>query len=367
MKHILQLIETDGPGGAERVLINLAGRLNRSENFRVSAGIFKEGWLRDQLIASGIPVHIFSSKHSIDLPFLFSLMRWIKTQKVDLIHSHEFTMNVYAALAGKLLGIPVVATVHGKNYYPSVPRRVYAMRLLRRLGATVVAVSSDLRDFLEKDLGLREARVIPNGIDIPSYRNADRTEARRALGFGEQEKVIGAIGNLYPVKGHATLLEALARLDNPHAHVVIAGRGEEEGRLRQLTEDLSLQERVHLLGFREDVPRLLSAFDIYTLPSFSEGQSLALMEAMAAGLPIVASRVGGNPELLRENETGLLFEAGDAEDLASKLNVFLEKPETGKRMGVAAFERAAKEFSLDAMMERYFALYAESGLEIPRG
>ncbi len=367
MKHILQLIETDGPGGAERVLINLTQRLNRSGNFRVSVGILKEGWLHDRLIESDVPVHMLPSKHSIDFPFLFALMRLIKTQKVDLIHSHEFTMNFYGSLAGKLLGIPVVATVHGKNYYSTVKRRIYAMRLLRRMGTAVVAVSSDIRDFLQKDLGLHGVRVIPNGIDIQAYRNADRNEARRMLGFSGQDKVIGAVGNLYPVKGHAVLLEALARLGNSNTHVVIAGRGEEENRLRLLIESLSLQGRVHLLGFREDVPRLLSALDVYAMPSFSEGQSLALMEAMAAGLPIVASRVGGNPELLRENETGLLFETGNAEDLAAKIKILLEQPETAGRVGANAQERAAKEFSLDAMMERYLALYSESGLEIPHG
>jgi len=219
-------------------------------------------------------------------------------------------MNLYASLAGSLLGIPVVATVHGKNYYPTAVRRIYAMRLLRRLGATVVAVSSDLRDFLEKDLGMRDVRLIPNGIDVAAYSEIDRESVRRVLGFGREDRVIGAIGNLYPVKGHAVLLRALASLQDPKIHVVLAGRGEEERHLRAQVESLSLQGRVHLLGFREDVPRLLSAFDLYALPSFSEGQSLALMEAMAARLPIIASRVGGNPELIREGESGAAIRRG---------------------------------------------------------
>jgi glycosyltransferase involved in cell wall biosynthesis len=129
-------------------------------------------------------------------------------------------------------------------------------------------------------------------------------------------------------------------------------------------QSLSLQGRVHLLGFREDVPRLLSAFDVYALPSFSEGQSLALMEAMAARLPIVASRVGGNPELVREGESGLLFTAGDAEDLAGKLKLLLDSPARAESMGVRARERAVRDFSLDAMMAHYRRLYAEAGLAI---
>jgi len=360
--HILQLIETGGPGGAERVLISLARELNRSESTRCSVGLFRDGWLRQRLGEANVPVHLFSSKHSLDIPFLVSLMRQLRSERVQLIHSHEFTMNLYASVAGSLLGIPVVATVHGKNYYASAKRRIYAMRLLRRLGATVVAVSSDLREFLEKDLGLRGVRVIPNGIDVSASSAIHRAEMRRELGFGNEERVIGAIGNLYPVKGHAVLLKALSQLKDSRIHLVIGGRGGEEPHLRRLTESLSLQGRVHLLGFREDVPRLLSAFDVYALPSFSEGQSLALMEAMAAGLPIVASRVGGNPELIREGESGLLFEAGNAEDLASKLKTLLDSQELATSMGLQAKERAGRDFSLNAMTFRYRRLYVELGL-----
>jgi glycosyltransferase involved in cell wall biosynthesis len=362
--HVVQLIETDGPGGAEQVLINLAQQLNRSENTRASVGLFPgEGWLQQRLKEENIPVQTFSSRHAFDLPFLGSLMRWLHHEKVQLIHSHEFTMNLYAALAGGLLGIPVVATVHGKNYYSTATRRIQAMRLLRRWGANVVAVSSDLQDFLERDLGLRNVRLIPNGIDVAAYSGIDRDAVRRELGFGEKDKVIGAVGNLYPVKGHAVLLRALAELEDPRIHVVIAGRGAEEPRLGALAESLSLQNRVHLLGFRKDVPRLLSAFDVYALPSFSEGQSLALMEAMAAGLPIVASRVGGNPELIQEGEDGLLFEAGNVKDLASKLRTLLALGAPIEAMEVKAFQKAVRDFSLEAMMSRYRDLYAELGLK----
>src|SRR3954470_17140585 len=116
--HILQLIETGEPGGAERVLINLAQGLNESGEARASAGLIQDGWLRRRLMESKVPVHLLTSRYSLDFPFLFSLVRLIRSHRVKLLHAHEFNMNLYASLAGSLLRIPVVATVHGKNYYP---------------------------------------------------------------------------------------------------------------------------------------------------------------------------------------------------------------------------------------------------------
>ena len=276
-------------------------------------------------------------------------------------------MNLYGTLAGRLAGVPVVATVHGKNYYAEAGRRIAAMRLLPRLGASVVAVSNDIRDYLERELGVHPVRVIPNGIDVARYAGRDRAAARRALGIDPAARVIGAVGNLYAVKGHAVLLEAVAALRDPRLQVVIAGRGAEEEALRRHAQALGLGERLHLLGFREDVPLLLAAFDIYALPSFSEGQSLALIEAMAAGLPIVASRVGGNPELIADGEHGLLAPPGDAPGLAAALRRLVAAPELARALGAAAAARARLEFSLEAMVRRYRMLYAERGVEVKGG
>lgn len=357
-RKILQLIETGGPGGAERVLVNLCESL-KSRDFEVTAGLLKPGWLKDQLDRRAVPVRMLRLSRPLDPVFLWRLYRLIKERGIELVHAHEFTMNWYGSLAGRLAGVPVVATVHGKIYYPDAPRRRAMMRSVQWAGGQVVAVSDDIKSFLESKLGMRPVRSLANGIDVHRFSKAERDEVRRELGIPPGDSVVGAVGNLYTVKGHAVLVEAAAALRDPRLHVVIAGRGDQEKPLRELAARLGLGDRLHLLGFREDVPRLLSAFDIYALPSFSEGQSLALMEAMAAEMPIVASRVGGNPELLEEGRSGLLFESGRADQLAERIGALLADPDQGKRMAAQARVRACRDFSLETMIDRYIDLYAE--------
>ncbi|MGD8397012.1 MAG: glycosyltransferase [Candidatus Eiseniibacteriota bacterium] len=360
--HIVQLIETGGPGGAERVLVSLAERLAAGPDTTVSVGLLKEGWLARELRGRGLEPHLLALRHAIDLGFLRALTRHLRAVGAGLVHAHEFAMNLYGTLAGRIAGLPVVATVHGRNYYADAGRRVAAMRLLPRLGASVVAVSSDIRDFLVNELGVRPVRVIPNGIDVARYRSGDRAAARRALGIPDDVLLVGTVGNLYRVKGHAVLVEAVARLGDPRVHIAVAGRGEEERALRALAATCDMEKRLHLLGFRDDVPLLLAGFDLYALPSFSEGQSLALIEAMAAGLPIVATAVGGNPEILKDGEHGLLCPAGEAASLAACIGRLLAAPAEAAALGRAAGVRAEREFSLETMVRRYRALYAERGL-----
>jgi glycosyltransferase involved in cell wall biosynthesis len=355
-RNVLQLIETGGPGGAERVLINLCESL-KSRGWGVTAGLLKTGWLKDQLDRRSVPVRLLQLSRPLDPVLLWRLCRLIKELRIELVHAHEFTMNWYGSLAGRLAGVPVVATVHGKHYYGEALRRRVMLRSVQWAGGEVVAVSDDIKSFLESKLGLRRVRCLPNGIDVHRFSKAIREEARRELGFSPQDFVIGAIGNLYTVKGHAVLVEAAASLKDPRLHVVIGGRGDQEQPLRELAARLGLGDRLRLLGFREDVPRLLAAFDAYALPSFSEGQSLSLMEAMAAELPIVASRVGGNPELLEEGRCGLLFEAGRADQLADSIRILRTEPDRMLRLAADARARACRDYSLENMIERYLALY----------
>ncbi len=357
--HVLHLIETGGPGGAERVLINLALALEQAGEYRSTVGLLKEGWVAREIRAQGREPIFFTLRRAIDPALAWRLARHIRSAGVDIVHAHEFTMNVYGGLAAACARVPAVATVHGRGYYAEAGRRIKALKLAARLGTRIVAVSSDIQHFLTAELGLGPVRVIPNGIDVDRPARGDRARGRALLGLDPGARVIGAVGNLYPVKGHRTLLEAASRMDQP-VHVVIAGRGDEEAVLRSEAAALGLADRLHLLGFRDDVPDLLAAFDIYALPSLSEGQSLALIEAMAAGLPIVATAVGGNAEVLGEGvPTGLLVPPGDPEPLAIALDRLLASPEEAHRLGSAARARARSEFALAVMLRRYSDLYSE--------
>jgi glycosyltransferase involved in cell wall biosynthesis len=260
--------------------------------------------------------------------------------------------------------------MHGRGYWTEARRRVAALRLARLAGVKLVAVSGDIQRLLESQ-GLGPVRLIPNGIDLNRAAGGERRRGRTSLGLPESALVIGTVGNLYPVKGHRVLLEAAAKVSAP-VHVVIAGRGGEEEGLRRLAASLGIGSRVHLLGFRDDVPDLLAAADIYALPSFSEGQSLALLEAMAAGKPIVATAVGGNAEVLggegmgmdaarsrSAGPAGVLVPAGDADLLARALDGLLTDPNLARELGDAARARARREFSAEVMTSRYQALYDE--------
>jgi glycosyltransferase involved in cell wall biosynthesis len=341
------------------VLVSLTAALAACPGYRASAGILKSGFVADELARRALAVHRFELRHPLDPRFVIALARHLRRERVDLVHAHEFTMNVYGAAAAWLCRVPAIATVHGRGYYTLARRRLAALQLVARSGAILVAVSSDIRDFLQSTLGLDRVRVVPNGIDLARPAGGDRERGRRAIGVGPDATVIGTVGNLYPVKGHRVLLAAAARL-GPEVHVAIAGRGGEEAALRELALELGIASRVHLLGYREDTPDLLAASDIYALPSLSEGQSLALIEAMAAGLPIVATAVGGNPEVLgRPEEEGLFVPPSHPAALAAALARLGADHSLRARLGAAAQARARAEFSLEAMLGRYRALYGE--------
>jgi glycosyltransferase involved in cell wall biosynthesis len=202
--------------------------------------------------------------------------------------------------------------------------------------------------------------VVPNGIP---FRNGDRSSLRNELGLSANDLLLVAVGNLYPVKGHAVLLRALGGLlrsgeiANVPWRLAIAGRGEEEEGLRALAREEGIADRVTLLGFRRDVPDILAAADIFVMPSLSEGLPLALVEAMAAGLPVVVSDVGGVPEVAVAGREAILVPPGEPALLAEGLARLLRDPSARVTMGRAARERALRDFSVSTMCEAYERLY----------
>jgi glycosyltransferase involved in cell wall biosynthesis len=321
----------------------------------------RAGWLTERASAAGIPVWLEPQRPGLDLAWVWRLARRLRAEQIDVFHSHEFAMNVFGGVAARIAGVRSVATIHGRHWVADRPRRSLAYRLLRRLGMSLVVVSEDLAEHLAPRLGLarQDLLVILNGIPLDPFaaasRGGRRPEARAGLGVPANAPLLVAIGNLYPVKDHATLVRAAARL--PLVHVAIAGRGPEEPRLRELAAELGVEKRVRLLGLRDDIASLLGAADVLVHPSRSEGLPLAILEAMAAGLPVVATRVGGIPEAVADGETGLLVPAADPEALAAALAGLLERPEERSRLGQAGRRRAEREFSVEAMRDRYAAVY----------
>jgi glycosyltransferase involved in cell wall biosynthesis len=359
--RVAMMIETDGPGGAEVMLVQLSEELRRRGHVVTPVGPQRGiGWLSGRLRNLGFDRRTFTLRRALDPQCAIGLVRLLRELRADVVHSHEFTMAVYGSLAARWLGIPHVITMHGNERVLSAWRRRAALRLAARMSRALIAVSQHTRVAMLSALGLPEAaiQVIPNGVP---RRPGDREGTRRKLGFEDDEVMVLSVGNLRPRKGHAVLVEAFGWLRREGCaapwQLVIAGDGPEREPLARLAQKLEIADRVHLLGHRDDIPDLQAATDVYAMPSFAEGMPLAMLEAMIVSKPVVASQVGGLPEMVRDQESGLLVPAGDAGALAIALRSLIEDPEKRARIGAAGGRHAASEYHIGVMADRYERLY----------
>jgi len=357
--RVAHLIESSGPGGAERVVADLATSFQAANTDNV---VFLprdgEDWLRRQLDGSGVAIEYFRIDRPISPQSARELTRAFRTHRIHVAHSHEFSMAVYGGWAAWRAGIPHVITMHGGRYYAAHLRRRLALRAAVALSAATVAVSSPLAQAISDDLGVKRSRIlmVPNGV---RYVAPEHVTLRHELGLGPDSQLIVAVGNLYPVKGHQHLVDALALIaeKHPRLHVAIAGRGGLEEMLRSRAAGLHLAERFHLLGLRSDIAAILAAADVFALPSLSEGLPLALIEAMFAARPIVATDVGEVRVALDDGRAGVLVEPGNAHALASALDGLLADALRARTLGERAADHARANYSLPRMVGRYANLY----------
>jgi glycosyltransferase involved in cell wall biosynthesis len=357
---ILHLIETGGPGGAEQMLLRLADEYGQ-RGLPQLVCLRKDGWLAEEVRRRGLPLEIRPLGRLPDLGWLRELRQLVRAYKVTAIHAHEFAMNIRAAMLAKYLGLPSVATVHGKGYYTDKLSRRLAYRGASWM-SNIVAVSEDIRNQLVNLVGISPHRVsmIPNGVDTERFRfDAEKRSAIRSqLGVGLDQLLIGSIGSYYPVKGHKFLVEAMKRVvvNGRTVKLVMAGQGPLAGELREQVNENNLKENVQIVGYIDDTPGLLSALDIFVMPSLSEGLPLALLEAAANGRCIVASKVGGIPEIITDNENGILVSPGDVDALAGALARALNEPERRKALGKCAEKIAQNSWSIRRTADLYLAL-----------
>jgi glycosyltransferase involved in cell wall biosynthesis len=365
--RVALLIESDGPGGAEAVVLALADGL-RERGATVLPVVFAdgEGWLTGRLRSAGFPV--FSPTISRRIPFDISvvtqLVQWTRQERINVLHTHELMMGVYGGLVGAIARIPHLITLHGGTRFASAAHRRWAMKLSAMSASAIVGVSASTCEHISSALGLPRSRVtlVPNGVSVGSG-SRDRTRALLAL--APDEKLFLGVGNLYKVKGHAVLIEAATRLacleGVPPWRIAIAGRGDEEATLRRMIQAAGLGDRVVLLGLRNDIPDLLAAADGWVMPSLSEGLPMALLEAMFAGLPTICTAVGGIPSLVIPGETGFLVPPSDPDALSGAILRLLSDAKSAKVLGANAKRLAEANYSLATMVERYLALYDNCG------
>ena len=348
-------VQSLGVGGLERVVLDLARGLRGPRRRVLVYSLSPHVPLAPAFAAVGVDVRVVP-QHGLDATLTPRLARALRADGATLVHAHNFGRFFYLGPAAALAGVPALYTEHSNTR-----REEHALWLTQRplsaLAARIVAVSEDVRRGLVEDQGLRarRVRVVPNGIDAAPYAaaGAQRDAVRAALGLGGAF-VVGSVARLVPVKDQACQLAALARC--PQATLVLVGDGPERAALEALAAQLGVTARVRFLGTRHDVPNLLAAFDVFTLSSLSEGLPVAVLEAMAAGLPVVATRVGGVPEAVRDGVTGLLTPPRDAAALGAAWRA-LESPQRRAALGAAGRAVVRSRFSLAAMVRAYEALY----------
>jgi glycosyltransferase involved in cell wall biosynthesis len=359
--RIAQMIESDGPGGAEQVVVHLALALhNAGAHSVVFVPSDGEGWLARQLYGSGVAIEHFRVDRPVSSSCARTLTDGLRRHSIDVVHSHEFSMAVYGAWASWRTSIPHVITMHGSTYYARRLRRRLALRAAIGTSGLTVAVSNQLADTISRDLRVPRSklRMVPNGVRCESARNPT---LRAELDLTPTDRLLVSVGNLYPVKGHQYLIAAMAliRAAHPSVHLAIAGRGDRADALLSQARELGVADRIHLLGLRSDISSILADADIFVMPSLSEGLPLALLEAMVAGCPIIASDVGEIGDALGQGECGVLVTAGNAAHLASALDRLLRDRTRATELGRRASARARAEYDVASMVLRYVDGYTK--------
>lgn len=363
---ICQVLHSLCVGGAEVLAARLARQMRDSYRF-LFVCLDRLDTLGEQLRAEGFPVEVLNRRPGLDARAAFRLARLLRREGVGLVHAHQYTPFFYALLA-RWLGrrVPVLFTEHGRHF-PDYPRRkrMLANRLLLGRRDRVVGVGESVRQAVIANEGIPAERVgvIYNGIDLEPFARAgrDREAARREMGAGPDDLVLIQVARLDYLKDHATAIRMLERVAarRPDARLVLVGEGPERGKIEDEVRRRGMTERVRLLGLRTDVARLVAAADVLLLTSISEGIPLTLIEAMAAGLPVVSTRVGGVGEVVAEGETGLLAPAGDDAALAEHVLQLADDRERRVRMGERGRQRAREMFSESQMHAGYRRLYEE--------
>ncbi|HQV09750.1 MAG TPA: glycosyltransferase family 4 protein [Nitrospira sp.] len=359
-KTILYLSTSSGPGGAERVISNLSASLDPAR-YRAILCLFRPGWIQTHTESRGVRTYVIPTQGMFDWRWMFRFKRLLKDEHVDLIHAHEFDANVQGTFVAALSGVPLVATVHGKNYFWEKVRRRAAYRWVSRR-TTMVAVSENLKQFIVEQVGVEseQVKVVYNGVDVFSPCGTDEVDqCRKELELPTEHRVVGMVGNLYPVKGHQYLIASIPAVlaKCPKTTFIFAGRGQLEAELKDQAHQLGIDGHVRFLGLRQDIPRILAVLDVFVLPSLSEGLSMAILEAMVAGKPVIATDVGGNPELVEDGSTGCLVPPEDSQALADRLVFLLTNSTCASQFGKNGQLRAQGRFSLQTMVQEYQTLY----------
>lgn len=365
--HTLPVIS----GSGINTFLTMKG-LDRNK-YEVDLACAPGGALIDKVKEEGLgffPINHFRQKISPfhDLLALWELIWLIKQSKYDIVHTHNSKAGFIGRLAAKISGVPIIVhTIHGFAFheYEKPPRRVLFILLERfaaRFSDRLITVSGPLKEWgLRLNIGKPNKYVtIYDGIEVEKFKvNIDIDEKKKELGISPKEKVIGVVAKLWEGKGHETILEAAPQVikEIPDVKFLFVGEGYLRDRLEARTKELGLSDRVIFTGFRADIPEITAIFDVALLVSLFEGMGRVLLEAMVLGKPVVATKVGGIGDVVKDGETGILIPPGDADALAKAIVTLLKDKKLAQRMGEAGRRRIDERFTAKTMVKKISEVY----------
>ncbi len=369
--RVLHITFNMGIGGTEQVIRQLIEGTGESD---ASAEILcidgKVGPIGEALKSRGVPVHSVARASGLDRSLIRAIRAHIQCGEFDIIHCHQYTPYFYGWLGALGTRAKVVFTEHGR-FHPDRHRyKAYLFNAIAaRCTAELVAISEATREALVEYEFMPRARiqVIYNGIR-PLARNGEAaTDLRQRLGIGAQDFVLGTVARLDPVKNQTMMLEAFSRFHQrfPESWLLMVGDGPDRQLLEQLAMDLGITRRTIFTGFINEPANHLSIMDVFLLSSHTEGTSMTLLEAMSLGIPSVVTEVGGNPEIIRHRENGLLASAGDAEQFCEAMAALYDDSALRHRLKNGALQAFDARFSASAMVSQYMKMYRQHASRAP--
>lgn len=365
-KKILQLRSSFGFFGAENVIVELVTELIHTEYIPVIGALKSQKDPHLELVdfadKNNIESVVFNCKHRFDLKTILSIRNFIKKNKINIIQTHGYKSNFYAFCASLFTNIPLIATCH-----PWIQTnrliKFYAMidKLLLMKFDKIITISEEMKqEILNTGIDENKLHIIDNGINVERFKKKyNRKKICAQFSIPINSKVIGTISRLTPEKGHHVFIETAKKIIKayPLTLFVIAGNGILENELKQKVKELKISDRLIFTGLVDDIPKLLSLFEIFVLPSLTEGFPMALLEAMAAKIPVIASKVGAIPKLIIHNKTGLLVEPQNISSLKKAIIDLLNNKDNAKRFARNGYKIVRKKYSSKIMARKYMDIY----------
>lgn len=361
---ILHFITELSIGGAQMVLLRLLSNLDREHFTVVVACLYNgDGAIAQQLRDLGIPVVDLGMKRKWRLDAFVRLWRLLRTLQPQIVHTWMFHANLPGRLLARLAGVPIIIgsehTMGQEHWW-----RLLLNRLTIGLVDRVICVSPQVADFAKRQIGLPDSKLvmIANGVEVERFAAAiPKAVARRRFHLPIDGTIVGAVGRPRPVKGYRYLIDAfqLCQPGQSTLYLVFVGNGPERPALIEQVQRAGLTERVFFLDDQQDIPTVMATFDLLALPSLWEGMPMVALEAMAARLPVVATAVGGTPDLVIDNETGILVPPADPPALAAAIQVLVQDPARRHLLGEAGYRRVCTLFSIQQNVAQTEMLYKE--------